>query len=229
MNAHTQDSELAIVRQYLTKRSTDIERRLREACMQSDRAAANGHLNDLMDVARAQKAASAVAGQVAEEATTPVYMLSTVSIQQVMKELTLTENEDLRFATGIEVAPRQYAITTFCQFALRHTSMVAAEADHTSMTRMLIGLHESDHKLLMTGHSHPGLGPGSTTPSSVDIDFHKRLEEGGYPVIGMIVNRKGYVRFFSHTRPFTVVVHGKGMEIIDEHNCLFKLDSMGPL
>jgi len=224
-------AEFGIIQQYLDNRSVAVEEALREACARGDVSTASSYLHDMMEVARARRAADAITKQKEEEIVTPTYMLSTFSIQQALNELTTTETEDLRFATGLAVGPKQYVITSFCQFKMNHKSLVAAAADHESMTRVLIGLHELDHKLLMTAHSHPDpvIGFDSTAPSSVDIDFHKRLEAANYPCIGMIVNRKGYVRFYSYQRSFEIHLFGKGMEVINERNCLFKLTSIGSL
>lgn len=229
MNSTHIRNDIKIVCEYLANRVKALEANLLEACSRADEPAAAGLLTELIRASRARQVSESVAERVPEAPTTPVYLLSALSILEAMKDLTTTQDEDLRFATGLAVGPKRYAITTFCKFILKQRSVVGAEGDHESMTRLLIGLHNIDHKLLLTAHSHPGSGAGSTHPSSVDMDFHKRLEAGNYPAIGMIVNRQGYVRFFSYQRPFEVVVYGKGMEVVDEHECVFKLSSIGSL
>jgi len=71
-------------------------------------------------------------------------------------------------------------------------------------------------------HMHPGRGSGSTLPSSVDTACQRRLERGGYPVIGGIYSRDAYLRFFSDQNPFDVSISGKGVEHVGK-NLLFKL------
>ncbi len=55
------------------------------------------------------------------------------------------------------------------------------------------------------------------------------MEAGNYPVVGAIVNRKGYVRFFSYKRAFNVSVYGAGMEVIDEQSHVYKFDKIGSI
>jgi hypothetical protein len=72
-------------------------------------------------------------------------------------------------------------------------------------------------------HSHPGFGPCSTTPSSVDLETLSGLQRGlKADVIGMIVVRPdkdgiSYVRFFSPDVPFHAVIVGKAVNQIDEN------------
>ena len=61
MNPNNQYSAFDIVRQYLTSRSAAIQSSLHDACLRSDITAANTHFHDLMEVARAQRAARVAA------------------------------------------------------------------------------------------------------------------------------------------------------------------------
>ena len=91
--------------------------------------------------------------------------------------------------------------------------------------RILIYLDQHNHKLFMTLHSHPGSGKDATHPSSIDMDYARRLEMGGYVAIGAIFDRMGYVRFYSHKMPFRVSVYGAGVEVIDEQHRIYKIST----
>jgi hypothetical protein len=66
-------------------------------------------------------------------------------------------------------------------------------------------------------HSHPGSGAGATHPSSIDINYLGRIQRAGADVVGIIVTRDGYVRFFTVNRPFHALVQGNGIEQVDEY------------
>jgi hypothetical protein len=220
-------NDVGVIYDYLAKRTNRLEAKLLDACRQSDEPAALGTLTELLDVSQVKRVSENVLGQLPNGAAVPTYQLSALTIQEACADLTKTADEDLRFATGFPIAPLTYAVTRLLQFELKRRSMVGAEGEQEAVARILIGLHHHDHKLYMTWHSHPGSGAGSTTPSSIDMDFHRRLEAGNYPVIGAIVNRQGYVRFFSYKRVFKVSIYGKGMEVVNEQSCVFKLDKIG--
>jgi hypothetical protein len=219
--------DLGVICEYLAQRVDKLERTLLDACRRTDEAGATGTLKELLDASRIKLVSEGAVAELPVEPIVATYMLSSLTIQEACGALTTTADEDLRFATGLVVAPKTYAVTRLLQFQLKRKSAVYAEGDQEAVARLLIGLHNVDHKLFMTWHSHSGFGPESTHPSSTDNDFHRRLEAGNYPVIGGIVNRQGYVRFFSHKRPFKVSVCGKGVEVIDEQSCIYKLNKIG--
>lgn len=221
------NKDIGSIHDFLAKTVNKLESKLLDACRQCDEPTALSTLAELLDISHAKRASDSVMADMPKETTIPTYLLSPLTIQEACEVLTKTADEDLRFATGLVVAPMKYAVTRLLQFELKRKSAIAAEGDQQAVTRLLIWLHNHDHKLFMTWHSHPGSGANSTTPSPIDMDFHRRLEVGNYPVIGGIVNRQGYVRFFSYKRPFRVSIYGKGMEVVDEQHNVFKLDTIG--
>jgi hypothetical protein len=227
MNNTKLKKDVEVVHDYLARRVNQLEAKLLEACRQPDEPGARATLTDLLDASHVKRVSDTVVAELPDEPTIATYMLSTLMIQEACSVLTKTGDEDLRFATGMAVEPLTYAVTRLLQFELKRQSVVAAEGEQQAVARLMIGLHNSDHKLFMTWHSHPGSGEGSTRPSSIDMGFHRRLESGNYPVIGAIVNRQGFVRFYSYKRPFKVLVYGKGVEVINEQSFLYKLDKCG--
>jgi proteasome lid subunit RPN8/RPN11 len=229
MNGHALQSDIGIIHAHLIRMRRRLHVRLHEACRRLDTRTAMQTVSEAISVAEATDAVRRVIGRMQTSAPVPTYLLSSLTVREASAVLTTSEDEDLRFATGFAVAPVTYAVTRLLQFELKRKSVVGAEGEQESVARLLIGLYNADHKLLMTWHSHPGRGPASTAPSSTDLDFHRRLEAGNYPTIGAIVNRDGFVRFFSCRRRFKVTVYGKGMEVVDENSCVYKLDSLGAL
>ena len=227
MNNTKLKQDVGVIYDYLARRVGKLETNLLDACRRTDEPGALGTLTELLDASHIKRVSETVVTELPTDPTVPTYMLSTLTIQEACSVLTKTRDEDLRFATGLAVAPMTYAVTRLLQFELNRKSVVFAEGEQQAVARLMIGLHNSDHKLLMTLHSHPGSGEASTNPSSIDRDFHRRLEAGNYPVIGAIVNREGYIRFFSYKRRFKVSVYGKGVEVINEQSCVFKLDKIG--
>lgn len=229
MNSERLKRDAAVIYSYLAKKAETLETHLLNACRQTDEPTALAVMSELLDVAHIKKVSAGVVDQLPAEPTVATYMMSTLTIREACAILTKTDDEDLRFATGLVVAPMQYAITRFLDFELKRKSAVFAEGEQEAVARLMIGLHHSDHKLFMTWHSHPGNSASSTTPSHIDMDFHRRLEAGNYPVVGGIVNRDGYVRFFSYKRPFKISIYGKGVEVIDERHNVYKLNKISAI
>lgn len=71
-------------------------------------------------------------------------------------------------------------------------------------------------------HSHPGEGPAASTPSPTDMQTLERLEHA-YRAIGLIVTRDGYLRAFSKALEFQLNIYGKGIEVVDEKQRLYRL------
>jgi hypothetical protein len=94
-------------------------------------------------------------------------------------------------------------------FRLAHRDRCRAQGDIVSSTQALMTLCDRGYYLTGTIHSHPGTGEASTFPSSIDLTYHHRLEQGGYQAVGIIMTRDGYVRFFTSEMPFTLKVIGK--------------------
>ena len=225
MNAEKQRAadDVGTIQDYLVRTATKLETKLLEACRRIDEPTALGALTELLDVRHVKHVAEKMLATTPTTPEVPTYMLSSLFIQDAVHSLTQDAEEDLRYATGFAVERNAYAITRLLEFELSRKTVVAAEGAQESVNRLMIFLHNHDHKLYMTWHSHPGSGPSSTAPSSTDLDFHRRLELGNYPVIGAIVSRQGYVRFFSYQRTFKVSIYGKGMEAVNEQQHLYKL------
>lgn len=224
----TNGKDADLIYTYLAKRSNALEKQLIEACSDINKPKAAETLDELLDANHVKQVSEKLLTDYQSD-TVPTYMLSSLTIQEACDSLTRTRFEDMRFATGMAVQPLIFAITRLLQFELKRQSAVFAEGNQESVAKLLIGLHNANHKLYMTWHSHPGNSKESTDPSSTDLDFHRRLEAGDYPVIGGIVNREGYVRFFSYKRRFKISIYGNGLEVINEQSKLYKLCKCGAI
>jgi proteasome lid subunit RPN8/RPN11 len=154
----------------------------------------------------------------------PLYLVSSSFLREAYGFLTETEDESLVYATGPEDGRRAFALTRLVTFDLTQASAVHAEPDPGSQLQALTELEENGERLLATFHSHPGKGAGATTPSSTDLATQEGLEKLGYPAIGVVFSRNGFIRFYSQNRPFRVVVSGTGIEPVEER--LFRLDEV---
>jgi hypothetical protein len=134
--------------------------------------------------------------------------------------------ERLHIVSGLALDGNRYTLEQMEKVPMSAQSPTGARADQQSLTRALIALSESGHALHGLFHSHPGLGPRATLPSlDKDIPTHQRLEEGGYPLIGAIFVKDGYVRFFSTNRPFTVTIYGLGVTPVPGEKNVFQIHS----
>jgi hypothetical protein len=131
--------------------------------------------------------------------------------------------ERLCLATGIKVGARR-TLERMVEVALSDQSTTCAVADHHDLQQKLIAMDGWGHHLHGLLHSHPGQGRGATRPSGIDLATHAQHERGGYPLVGGIFERSGFVRFFSYDRPFTITVYGTGVEAYEEN--LFKIGNV---
>jgi hypothetical protein len=131
--------------------------------------------------------------------------------------------ERLCLLTGVKVGTRR-TLERMVTVALSEQSTTCAVADPLDLQRKQIALDVSGHKLHGLFHSHPGQGRGATRPSGTDLGTHQLHERGGYPLIGAVFERSGFIRFFSHSRPFTITIYGTGVECYEEN--LFKIGNV---
>jgi len=104
---------------------------------------------------------------------------------------------------------------------LESSSVSRAEGNSRDNARVLVEAERLGGILSCYFHTHPGHGPHANLPSPTDIATQKRFEQGGYAVIGGIFSRDGYLRFFSHEKPFNISISGKEVEHVGEN--LYKL------
>jgi len=155
-----------------------------------------------------------------------VYLVASSFLRIALRLLTRTHDEELVYVTGPEDGKRLFALTRLVRFALSEKGVAHAEPEPSSQTAALTRLDKRQERLLAAFHSHPGRGAGATAPSSVDLSTQKNLERMGYPSIGGIFTRDGFVRFYSAKRRFQVIVSGADCERVGEH--LFRLKRITP-
>lgn len=157
----------------------------------------------------------------------PQYIIGSWFLSKCASYLTSNPNghERLHLVTGIKLSPKNRTLDNMVKVALASNSAVGALADQHALQNALIEMDEWGHYLHGLFHSHPGQGSKATRPSSTDLTTHQRYESGGYPLIGAIFVKDGFVRFFGH-HPFTVTIHGKGVEQIDEHEHVFAIRNL---
>jgi len=180
------------------------------------------------EMKRLRRLREALAALVLGESSTvvkPSYLVSSSFLRKAFQTLTKTRDEHLVYATGPEDGRVLFALTRLVTFNLAARSAAHAAPEPRSQLKALMQLDENEERLLATFHSHTRTGVGATTPSSVDHSTQKGLEELGYPTIGAVFSRDGYVRFYAVNRGFRVVVSGAGVEKIEES--LFRLTDTG--
>jgi proteasome lid subunit RPN8/RPN11 len=136
------------------------------------------------------------------------YVVSSSFLATSLDELTRGPHEQLVYITGPEDGRSFFALTQILRLDMKSSSAAHAVPDQKSQIKVLSALDRRRERLLATFHSHPGYGADATRPSSIDLSTQRNLENAGYPVIGAILSRDGYIRFYSHNRQFSVSVSG---------------------
>jgi hypothetical protein len=162
--------------------------------------------------------------QTAPQTTPHQYLISSWFLADCMSYLTSSTqgHERLHLVTGIKIGQNQRTLERMIKVPLTLASAVGALADQHALQKALIEMDGLGHPLYGLFHSHPGRGADATRPSTTDLTTHSRYERGGYPLVGAIFI-KGFVRFFSDNQPFTILIHGNGVETIDKHVYKIKL------
>jgi hypothetical protein len=161
----------------------------------------------------------------ADSPALPHYLISSWFLSDCHAYLTSNPrgHERLHLVTGIKLSQKQLTLERMVKVELARESAIGALADQNALQKALIEMDEWGHHLYGLFHSHPGSGAQATRPSTTDLATHKRYEYGGYPLVGGIFVKDGYVRFFSENTPFTVTIYGRGVIPIDRHHHAYKI------
>lgn len=150
------------------------------------------------------------------------FVLDTPLLTELIDQLTRTDDEDITYVSGIRTDDDRI-LTRAIPVELASASLAHAHASARSCAEIMIRLVEADLPLVAMAHSHPGNGPESTRPSNVDLRYMETLEKNGAEIIGIIVNRGGFVRFFTSELKFEVYLQGNEFEPIDGYSDVYKM------
>ena len=145
------------------------------------------------------------------------FVLESFFLSELIRALTPGANEEMHFLTGPKIGRLRIVSRFAAPVPLNRQSPVFVSASAKSVASVLIPIIEQGAELHICAHSHPGSGPGATTPSGTDIQCLGKLQQNGSPAIGCIVTRDGYVRFFSISTIFRVIVLGTGVKEISKN------------
>lgn len=144
-----------------------------------------------------------------------VYLCSGELIYRVLLCLMdSTEFESECFVSGIRIGNTLIPMRILKpKLAIR--TIVSAKADPVSMYNLYLYIQKWGLNLYLMAHLHPGYSSGSVYPSGRDIMTLRRWERN-FPLIGVILNRSGYFRFFSVNQKFRIKMEGRSVEQYDE-------------
>ncbi len=146
-----------------------------------------------------------------------IFIIESFFTQELIRVLTPTADEQMHFLTGPKLGPIRFVGRWAQPVSLERQSPVFVRATAKSVADILIPIIEQGAELHMCAHSHPGSSAGATTPSSIDIECLGKLQKAGSQAIGCIVTRDGYVRFFSVSTIFHVMVMGTGVKQVSQN------------
>ncbi len=159
--------------------------------------------------------------EVTTEDAVPTYLVGSRFITDCYRFLMKHPTEVLHDVSGVK-HNGVYTMERLDPLELDESSSVYARSNLLSTRDSLMDMHRFGYLLTGVFHSHPGNGPSSTNPSDIDVRNQKKLEYAGYKCLSAVFSRDGYVRFFSVSNPFKVVVRGRGVDNAGEEN-LFRI------
>jgi len=146
----------------------------------------------------------------------PLYVVDAWFLQDLLVHLTRGADEEISYVTG-PCLGRLRILSRIRSVELEHQSAVHALAKASSCADVLATILEKGNRLHVMAHSHPGQGAAATCPSSIDTRYLGRIQRAGAEVVGIIVTRDGFVRFFSVVQPLAVLVQGAGVQQVEEY------------
>jgi hypothetical protein len=140
-----------------------------------------------------------------------LYTVSSLFLFESFLELTADKKEQLFFVTGPQVSDT-FVLDQRIRFVHERRTAGGVTGSLPDTHRVLILLETFGHRLVAHFHSHPGFGADATTPSPIDQDFQRRLEQAGHVAVAAIFSRDGWIRFFRNKGPVRIRVYGEGIE-----------------
>jgi len=134
------------------------------------------------------------------------------------------EPEWMLAVTGLRIGPF-LTLEHALEVELCMQSSMHAAADMRGFTQLTLELDRFGQALHAIFHSHRFNGP--PTPSPVDLNLQETLEQASYPAIQAAFSSDGYVRFFALSRPFEILVYGRGVQ--RHGRFLYRLNQMGEI
>jgi hypothetical protein len=152
-----------------------------------------------------------------------LYLVGSLFLRRSYENLQRHQTEHLFYVTGTRMG-NLFTLDYICEFKVASASRVHADGDTRSTHITLINLDNVGHQVHGLFHKHPGTGALVTMPSGIDRETQRRMERGGYPIIGAIFSEDGFVRFFAVDRGFEIRVYGKGVSHVEDN--IFKIDEI---
>ena len=125
-------------------------------------------------------------------------------------------NEQLHLVTGPITEDGIKILSKMEKVKYEKQSAAYVRGDESDVHKRIFTLDEIyGHLVLAVFHSHISKGKNSTLPSSIDMEFIKRMESVGINCISGIFSLDGYIRLLS-VNDFSIHVYGKGIELIED-------------
>ncbi len=145
------------------------------------------------------------------------FLISSLFLRKCYSYLMRGVEEAVTYLSGVEVGETA-VIDQLVPFRMDVQEITSARGDIVSSTEVLILLSDRGYALQGIAHCHPGSGASATHPSSIDMEHHRRLEEGEYRALGLIMTRDGHCRFHTYRMPFSVTVVGNDIVKFDDNS-----------
>jgi proteasome lid subunit RPN8/RPN11 len=146
----------------------------------------------------------------------PLFVISSLLLQDCFKLLTKTGDESLHALTGL-VFGRTRVLERIIPLRLSRQSVACAEAANESLATELLRLNDFGMLPLAYFHSHPSFGPDATYPSSTDRRTQGAMEKSGSQILGGIFSRDRFVRFYANRMEPHVRVVGKRLKEVEKN------------
>lgn len=153
----------------------------------------------------------------------PVYVVDAWTLHDFYRELVKSPCEEIFYVTGVELGNVR-VLSRMCALEYEKQSPVYVSATRKSSVDALIEMADHENRLHLVAHSHPGIGAFSTLPSGTDLAYLGKLQKAGAEAIALIVSRNGFLRFWTVSLPFKIVIRGNGISEVKGHENVFRLE-----
>ncbi len=207
----------------------NLFRDLKQACENLEKDESERILTELLRCSEEKRNLSLCLKVLDHEATDKkrIYVVGSLFLREcshlLSQERSKKDKESLYYITGVELEETLILDRVFAPQLSKQSGFYVL-ADQTSSQKILSELDNYGHGLYAWFHNHTAEGEAATKPSPTDMKTQERLERGGYKAIGGIFSEDGFLRFFSTTNDFKILVFGKGVKKINEF--LFKIEEI---
>lgn len=213
-------SQNVLARSLLEKEIREVEGELENKVLEGN-LEGDSSLKQLMRLARIWKAMKLLTSDSRDQALPDLFLVDALFLKECYHSLFPAKVEEEIFLTGIKVG-RLSVFTKIVEVETKGSATKVEDLPQSSY-RELRKLDRNGMPLLGVFHSHPNVE--IPQPSKSDLTQFELYENHGLRALGAIFTKRGFLRFFTKSLEFEILITGSGVS--KEKGDLYYLEGEG--